>query len=631
MQKLLLLLCVLPNLLVAQNAWKYLSIAPAAPKPGEVIRIEYNWPESMLKDAAEMELLVLEYVEKTPELKELDIRNENNRIAGTYISNPKALAAAVILKTGDRRDNNGRQGYFILMCDAVGRPLPEALAAQAVLFQDWGRLMELENQPEWALGWLNKAFEPRPDLKKKYFTTYVNAILRAKRGDDGKKEAMAVLEEIENDPNISENDLNWIISTYNRLKENNKVASAKEIMRLKYPDALARQERMRAAGNEPDLAKREALIDAIKRDYPPKNEEEKNAIDQLYGQLLARYGEQKNWQFFTPVAAKVSPAQRAKVYNDIAWALAEQNDDLSRAGQMAAEATEWARMEMVVPSNPKPATITEKEWTERRNNTFAMYADTYAFVLDKSGNPLKAAGYQAEAVKINQYGNAEFNERFTGYLERAGSPDLRYQLEGFILKGAATEKMKTQFKKYYVAEDKSNTGYAAYLAGLERVAHDNRKAELIKNMLDELAPPFSLKNLKGENVSLENLRGKVVVVDFWATWCGPCKSSFPGMQQAVDKYQSDPQVAFVFVDTWENGGDKEKNAGEFIKNNNYSFNVLMDNDNKVVTSFGVSGIPTKFIVDKFGKIRFKSVGYAGSADALVDELSLMIDVAKGAP
>jgi len=103
------------------------------------------------------------------------------------------------------------------------------------------------------------------------------------------------------------------------------------------------------------------------------------------------------------------------------------------------------------------------------------------------------------------------------------------------------------------------------------------------------------------------------------------------MQQAVDKYQSDPNVAFVFVDTWENVSDKEKNAGDFIKNNAYTFNVLMDNDNKVVTSFGVSGIPTKFVVDKLGKIRFKSVGYAGSTDALVEEIGLMIEIAKGAP
>ena len=631
MKKLLLLLCVFPALLNAQNAWKNLSVSPTAPKPGELIRLEYNWLEGPLKSAGEIEFLVLEYVEKTPQLIEMVVRNENNRLVGTYASNPRALAAAVVLRSGERRDNNGRQGYFILFCDAAGRPLPEALAAQAVLFSEWGRLMDLENQPEWALGWLNKAFEPRPDLKKKYFTTYTNALLKSKRGDEGKKEALAVLEEMENDPTVSESDLNSIINTYNRLKENNKVASAKEKLRSKYPEALAKQERMRAAGNEPDLAKKEALIDAIKRDFPPKNDEEKNAVDQLYAQLLARYGEQKNWQFFSPVAAKVSPAQRAKVYNDLAWTLAEQNDDLNRASNMAAEATEWARMEMVASSSPKPATITSGDWKERQENTCAMYADTYAYVLDKSGNPLRAAAYQAEAVKINKYGNAEFNERFTAYLERSGSPDLRYQLEGFILKGAATEKMKEQFKKYYVAEDKSTTGCAAYLAGLERVAHDNLKAELMKNMLDELAPAFSLKNLKGEYISLDGLRGKVVVVDFWATWCGPCKSSFPGMQQMVDKYQSDPNVAFVFVDTWENAGDKEKNAGDFIKNNNYTFNVLMDNDNRVVTSFGVSGIPTKFVVDKFGKIRFKSVGYSGSADALMDELSLMIEVAKGAP
>jgi thiol-disulfide isomerase/thioredoxin len=626
-----LLLGLLPAILSAQTEWKNISITPARPKPGETIRLEYNWLAGPLKNADKLEIALLEYHDKTAEFREIDLRSENGRLAGSCTTSPGALAAAILIKSGERYDNNSRQGYFIPMCDAAGKPLPEALAAEAALLSEWSRQLDVDNQPARGLEWLNTAFSGRPDLKKKYATTLTNTIMRAKRGDEGKKEAMVVLEEMENDPGLSESDLNWLINTYNRLKENGKVAAAKDKLRAKFPEAAARQDKLRAISNEVDLAKREGMIDAYKKEYPPANEEEFNTIDQQYAQVLARYGNQKNWQFFTPLAAKVSPAQRARVYNDIAWDLAEKNTDLDRALSLAAEATAWARTEIMAPSVAKPANITRREWDERRDFTFAMYADTYAFLLDKSGDPLKAAEYQAEAVKINDFGNAEFNERFTDYLEKAGSPDLRYQLEGFILKGAATEKMKEQFKKYYMAEDKSATGHAAYLAGLERIAYSNRKSELLKNMLEDPAPAFSLKNLKGEQVSLEALRGKVVVVDFWATWCGPCKSSFPGMQQAVDKYQSDPNVAFVFVDTWENGNEKEKNAEDFIKSKGYTFNVLMDNDNRVVSSFGVSGIPTKFIVDKSGKIRFKSVGYAGSTDALVEELSMMIDVAKGAP
>ncbi|WP_312338642.1 TlpA disulfide reductase family protein [Sphingobacterium sp.] len=154
------------------------------------------------------------------------------------------------------------------------------------------------------------------------------------------------------------------------------------------------------------------------------------------------------------------------------------------------------------------------------------------------------------------------------------------------------------------------------------------KAEMVKKE----APQFSLVDRSGNEVSLAGLKGKVVVLDFWATWCGPCKMSFPGMQAAVNKYANDQEVVFLFINTWQKEENYKELVNNFINDNKYSFHVLYDEmkekDKSVVSAYGVGGIPTKVVIDKDGFIRFQSSGSGSDVEKIVNEMSNKIELAK---
>ena len=112
------------------------------------------------------------------------------------------------------------------------------------------------------------------------------------------------------------------------------------------------------------------------------------------------------------------------------------------------------------------------------------------------------------------------------------------------------------------------------------------------------APEIALKDLQGQEVRLSDLHGKVVLVNFWATWCKPCKEEMPAMQASYERLREQGFVVLA-VNELE---DVEKVA-EHIKTHGHTFLVVMDHNNGVANRYGVVGLPASFLIDRQGIVR----------------------------
>ena len=226
----------------------------------------------------------------------------------------------------------------------------------------------------------------------------------------------------------------------------------------------------------------------------------------------------------------------------------------------------------------------------------------------------KAENFLNQILDVNFQGfsnvdKAKVKECLGHVLEADNRPEeaLEYFAQAIAQSQHCLKDAGQNFERLYPIIKKSKKGMGTYLSDMEKKYQSESEVGVGIERGTEInkpAPEFELVSLSGEKVSLSSLKGKLVIMNFWATYCGPCIKELPHLQEFYDKVKNETNVSVITINCDKNPAFAEP----FIRKNNYTFPVLYA-DADLRENYGVRGIPTTFIIDAAGEIKLRMVGF----------------------
>jgi thiol-disulfide isomerase/thioredoxin len=579
-------------------------------------------------ERADMAPLIIE----TPMKKEDGIWN-----CSFVLDDAKARLIVYRYVSGDKKDDNDGNPNMSIVLDKNGKPVEGSHLALGYFYLN-GKLIDFKRSVD-----LKKARIEFDTEKKLFPKSWRSALallelnLKEVSEDNDKTKIKNELGKIYDRNKENEDAESAIIDLFERMGDLNRADAIREEAITKNPKGkIAQLKQANALQKEKDPRKRIEMLEKLLSEFPEIGKDSR----QSFSQNLARtYIQAKEYDKAATIISKIDKPN-VNLYNSLAWPLIEKGEQLDKA-------IEWAKIGLDIIKNQtlsdKPSSMKKKDWDENNKYTLVMILDTYGTGLLKSGKTAEALSAFEEVYAKSEGSDPDMNANYVNAILKNQKYDKAVEIGlECIKRGKDSPAMIESMKEAYSLSKGSTqmfdslsvnekNRFEEILADANKIKIDEMRKKIRESRISQPSIDFTLKDLNGLPITLSQLKGKVIIVDFWATWCGPCKMSFPYLQKVFEKYQNNDDVKFLAVNSWERQKDyvdQLVNAKKFIEENKYTFPVILDEKSddqfKVIGDYEVEGIPTKFIIDKKGDIAFKSIGFDGPS--MEDELTQQIEM-----